>query len=166
MRRLQWLKELSSGDPASNSVWTSLAKTMFRFRWVMDIAWWQQALFLEFRSLAGRIRTLRGRRTGRAATDCGPLYEVAPSGQLRLSLETTARIQGIEALTAKYPWASEADWMLALEGWEMGRGFSRCNAGTTCTDTETSPDTPAISGEIVCAASVSHSFPVAEGPGA
>lgn len=95
--------------------------------------------------MVGRIRILSEKRLGYAATGCGPLYEEEPSGHLALSRRTISRMNSIEALCAKYPWAREADLMLVLEGWDMGSGFAQYNADTEDRDTETSYSVPPVS---------------------
>ena len=50
--------------------------------------------------------------------DLGPLYEESPSGELVPCKATIARTQYVEFLLARYPWASDADILLALDGWD------------------------------------------------
>lgn len=48
------------------------------------------------------------------------MYEEAPSGEIVPCKATLARTQYIEFLLARYPWASDADVLLALDGWDKG----------------------------------------------
>ena len=52
--------------------------------------------------------------------DLGPLYEEGPSGEMQPCKATIARTQYVEFLLARYPWASDADILLALDGWDKG----------------------------------------------
>src|SRR6266446_7997393 len=75
-------------------------------------------LVSEVRSFPHRIRMLF-QKTNRPL-DLGPLYEELPSGELVPCKATIARTQYVEFLLARYPWASDADILLALDGWDKG----------------------------------------------
>jgi hypothetical protein len=81
-------------------------------------AWYARTLGSEVRSFPHRIRMLR-RKTNHPI-DLGPLYEESPSGELLPCKATVARTQYVEFLLARYPWASDADILLALDGWDRG----------------------------------------------
>jgi len=46
------------------------------------------------------------------------MFEESPIGEIVPCKATFARTQYIEFLLAKYPWASDADILLALDGWD------------------------------------------------
>lgn len=77
-------------------------------------------LVSEVRSLAHRIQMLSQRRRRRDPIDLGPMYEVDLNGETVPCKATIARTQYIEFLLARYPWASDADILLALDGWDKG----------------------------------------------
>ena len=116
---------------------------------LLDIQWFVHIARAEVRSLCNRIRVLRDRRKMQTdrydgmSVDLGPLLEPklnesvsqhsqqeAPAGCLVPCTETLCRSRDIESLFSKFPWASDADILLFLEGWEMGRRSahdSACN---------------------------------------
>jgi hypothetical protein len=85
---------------------------------VSNTAWYVQTLGSEVCSLPHRIRMLR--RKTNDPIDLGPLYEESPSGELLPCKATIARTEYVEFLLARYPWASDADILLALDGWDKG----------------------------------------------
>ena len=85
---------------------------------VSGTAWYVRTLGSEIRSLPHRIRMLH--RKTNDPIDLGPLYEESPSGELLPCKATIARTQYVEFLLARYPWASGADILLALDGWDKG----------------------------------------------
>ncbi len=87
-----------------------------------DLAWYARTLLSEVRSVPHRIRMLPRKTSD--PIDLGPLYERSPSGDLQPCKATIARTQYVEFLLARYPWVSEADILLALDGWDKGtEGF-------------------------------------------
>ena len=66
----------------------------------------------------------------------GPMFEALPNGHLLLCRETLSRNEGIETMSAKFPWVSAVDELLILEGWEMGKQFALGIMGTACRGTE------------------------------
>jgi hypothetical protein len=88
--------------------------------------WYVRTLVSEVRSLPHRIRIL-SQRTSRQdlPVDLGPLFEKGPSGEIVPCKATIARTQYIEFLLAKFPWASGADVLLALDGWDKGTEYIR-----------------------------------------
>ncbi len=109
--------------------------------WMFDIATFAGIVRGEVRSCynricvlcASRIRWGRGCLVG---TDLGLLFESAPDGQLKLCSATRARSSCIQNISAKYPWLSDGDDLLILEGWELGAEFGRDNAHTLQRSTE------------------------------
>jgi hypothetical protein len=90
------------------------------------IAWYVRTLLSETRSLPHRMRVLSERMNHHAyQLELGPLTEEGPLGELRPCKATIGRTQCIESLTAKYPWISFGDVLLALDGWEMGSEYTR-----------------------------------------
>jgi hypothetical protein len=85
---------------------------------VSGASWYVRTLVSEVRRVPRRIRMLP-RRTN-DPLDLGPLYEELPSGELVPCKATIARTQYVEFLLARYPWASDADILLALDGWDKG----------------------------------------------
>ena len=83
---------------------------------VSGASWYVRTLVSEVRRVPRRIRMLP-RRTN-DPLDLGPLYEELPSGELVPCKATIARTQYVEFLLARYPWASDADILLALDGWD------------------------------------------------
>lgn len=84
-------------------------------------AWYGHTLLSEARSFAHRIRTLSRRRHHRPdPIDLGPMFEEGPNGEIKPCKATIARTQYIEFLLARFPWASDADVLLALDGWDKG----------------------------------------------
>jgi hypothetical protein len=89
---------------------------------VSDYLWYARTLVSEIRIVPHRIRMLH--RKTNDPIDLGPLYERSPSGHLLPCKATIARTQYVEFLLARYPWVSEADVLLALDGWDKGtEGF-------------------------------------------
>jgi len=82
------------------------------------VAWYVRSLVSEVRSVPHRIHMLPRKKTD--PIDLGPLYEESPSGQLLPCKATIARTQYVEFLLARYPWATGADILLALDGWNKG----------------------------------------------
>lgn len=75
----------------------------------------------ELRSLPHRIRLLSQKTSaGRLPLDLGPMYEETPNGEFVPCKATHARMQYIEFVLARYPWATAADLLLALDGWDKG----------------------------------------------
>jgi hypothetical protein len=70
--------------------------------------------------------------------DLGPLFEKSPTGETLPCKATIARTQYIEFLLARYPWASGADILLALDGWDKGTEYIRRNADSGKMDAEES----------------------------
>jgi len=81
---------------------------------------------------ANKIRWGRGCLVG---VDLGPLFEPAPDGQWQLCSATRARSLCIERISAKYPWLSDGDVSLILEGWELGKEFGLGSAHTSSKST-------------------------------
>jgi hypothetical protein len=75
-------------------------------------------LLLEARSFVQRMRILSEKRKTQAPIDLGPLFEESPSGELVPCKATFARTQYIEFLLARYSWVTDADLLLALDGWD------------------------------------------------
>lgn len=90
---------------------------------VEDVRWYGRTLVSEVRSFAHRIRILSRRRRHRDPIDLGPMFEESPTGELVPCKATLARTQYIEFLLARFPWASDADVLLALDGWDKA---TRC----------------------------------------
>jgi hypothetical protein len=87
-------------------------------------SWYVRTLVSEVRSVRHRIRMLPRKTSD--PIDLGPLYEESPSGELLPCKATVARTQYVKFLLARYPWVSEADILLALDGWNKGtEGFLR-----------------------------------------
>ncbi len=125
--------------------WFSL---MLRF--LSGIASNARILRAELGSLIHRMRALRDKnsqhRVSLASADVGPLFEWEETGaHLRPCRETYARIQSIERMLSKFPWASAGDTLLFLEGWEMGKQFALGNACNTSMGTERASCHPANS---------------------
>jgi len=96
-----------------------------------NAAWYGHTLLSEARSFAHRIRTLSRRRRRRPdPIDLGPMFEVTPAGETVPCKATIARTQYIEFLLARFPWASDADILLALDGWDKGTKLSHDTADT------------------------------------
>ncbi len=104
-----------------------------------DILWFARITHAEVRSFYNRICVLRDRRKTQTdrydGIDLGPLLESAlmerdhgfhPIEREALAAhlvpcrETVSRSRDIENLFSKYPWVSDGDILLFLEGWEMG----------------------------------------------
>ena len=98
-------------------------------------AWYVRTLVSEARNLPHRIRIL-SRRTNRQnyPVDVGPLFEKDPSGEIVPCKATIARTQYIEFLLARYPWATSADVLLALDGWDKGTEYLNRTSDTSKLD--------------------------------
>jgi hypothetical protein len=102
-------------------------------------AWYGHTLLSEARSFAHRIRTLSRRRHHRPdPIDLGPMFEQAPDGAIAPCKATIARTQYIEFLLARFPWASDADVLLALDGWDKG---TKLVLGTADSEHRREPET-------------------------
>lgn len=77
-------------------------------------------LVLEVRSFAHRIQILSRKRKSQAPIDLGPMFVESPTGEIVPCKATFARTQYIEFLLARYSWATDADILLALDGWDKG----------------------------------------------
>ena len=77
-----------------------------------------RTLVSEVRSLPHRIRLLS--RKNYYPIDLGPLYETDQGGETLPCKATIARTQYIEFLLARYPWVTDAEVLLALDGWDRG----------------------------------------------
>ena len=101
-------------------------------------AWYARTLVSEARSLPHRIRLISQRKNRQPVPlDLGPLYEEDPSGEIVPCKATIARTQYIEFLLARYPWVSDADILLALDGWDKGTEYLVRNRDTSKKDEET-----------------------------
>src|SRR6266851_3546887 len=117
------------------------ALSVLRF-YLLDNAHFLRIVHAEVRSLRVRICVLRDKK--RAAGNqrpvvivgLGPMFEASPNGHLLLCRETLSRNEGIETMSARFPWVSAVDDLLILEGWEMGKQFALGIMGTACRDTE------------------------------
>lgn len=97
--------------------------------------WYVHTLASEARSLPHRIQMLSERKNRQnIPLDLGPLYEEGPSGELLPCKATFARTQYIESLLARYPWVSESDILLALDGWDKGTEHLLRTEGTSKMD--------------------------------
>ena len=86
--------------------------------------WYVRTLLSEVRSLHHRIRVLSQKTNcQKFPVDFGPMFEKDQSGQTVPCKATIARTQYIEFLLARYPWASGADVLLALDGWDKGTQY-------------------------------------------
>jgi hypothetical protein len=101
-------------------------------------AWYARILVSEVRSFPRRIRIVRRRKSD--PIDLGPLYEESPSGELVPCKATIARTQYVEFLLARYPWASDADILLALDGWDKGTELLRRTQDTSKMDASAARD--------------------------
>lgn len=93
--------------------------------------WYVHTLLLEVRSLPRRIGML-SQRTYRHSDpiDLGPMFEKTQSGETVPCKATIARTQYVEFLLARYPWATDADILLALDGWDKGTEWALDTAGS------------------------------------
>ena len=83
--------------------------------------WYVRTLIFEVRSLPHRIRLLSQKTNeGTLPLDLGAAFETAPNGETVPCKATLAHTQYIEFLLARYPWASHADVLMALDGWDKG----------------------------------------------
>lgn len=122
------------GSLADRPAWSSaaalLVPRLFLSKMGREILWWVRTVGAELRSLAGRMRALHARRRGPDdSLSCGLLFERESSGRVVLSRSTLARIEGTVALLSKYQWASDADMMLVLEGWDLGSEYATAHIG-------------------------------------
>ena len=90
-----------------------------------EILWWMRTLWAEMRSLIYRIRILHESRKDPRMASCGFLFDRVSAGHLVLSRSTVARVEGKIAICSKYSWASDADMILALNGWGLGSKYVR-----------------------------------------
>ena len=97
--------------------------------------WYARTLVSEVRSLPHRICIL-SRKTNHQnhPVDFGPIFEKTPSGEIVPCKATIARTQYIEFLLARYPWATEADVLLALDGWDKGTEYLSRTSDTSNMD--------------------------------
>jgi hypothetical protein len=95
-----------------------LARHLLRF-------WY--ALRSETRSLRGRICTLLA--TKYWWVDFGSLGARLPDGRLIPNARTEARSLGTQELLSRYPWASNTDMAIFLEGFRAGEQFARRTEG-------------------------------------
>jgi hypothetical protein len=84
-------------------------------------SWYVRTLVSEVRNVPRRIRILPRKKND--PLDLGPLYEESPTGELVPCKATIARTQYVEFLLARYPWASDGDVLLALDGWDKGTEY-------------------------------------------
>ena len=86
-----------------------------------NVSWYGRMLLSEVHSFPHRIQML-AQRTYRHSDpiDLGPMFEQGPSGETVPCKATIARTQYVEFLLARFPWASDADIALALDGWDKG----------------------------------------------
>jgi hypothetical protein len=111
---------------SASEAWRGLPFSLRLF--LSDIRYFAEIVRAEVRSCYGRICVLRANRIrwGRFAfrgLPLGPLSEYGTDGRFQLCKETLARNLCIEDITAKYPWLSEGDDLLILEGWERAKHF-------------------------------------------
>lgn len=99
--------------------------------------WYVQTFVSEARTLPRRIHLLSQKTN---PIDLGPIYEESPSGQLLPCKATIARTQYVEFLLARYPWATDADILLALDGWNKGTEYSLGTRGTDNMDAVSARD--------------------------
>lgn len=107
---------------------------------VSGASWYGHTLLSEARSFAHRIQMLSRRRYRRTdPIDLGPMFEQFPNGEIAPCKATIARTQYVEFLLARYPWASDADIELALDGWDKGtRQIPRTEDNDSMREVETS----------------------------
>jgi hypothetical protein len=113
----------------SNLHWTSNADCIWDKRlvraafyrlplhWRVKIQRWC-ILFSTLRSFRGHIAVLRAKK--RMSVDAGPAFESASNGLCVWDKQTLGRIQGIQRLEAKHPWASIVDREIFLMGFDTG----------------------------------------------
>lgn len=89
-----------------------------------SMSWYVHTLLSEVRSLPHRIQML-SRKTNRQSVliDLGPAFEENPNGEISECKATIARTQYVEFLLSRFPWASDADILLALDGWDRGTEY-------------------------------------------
>jgi hypothetical protein len=61
----------------------------------------------------------------------GAKYQKHPAGYLVLNTRTSARIQDMQYMQAKYQWATSVDLALFLEGWDKGEEW-QLEVGNSC----------------------------------
>ena len=105
---------------------------------VSSSAWYARTLVSEVCNVPRRIRLLPRKRHD--PLDLGPLYEESPSGELVPCKATIARTQYVEYLLARYPWASDSDILLALDGWDKGTELVRHSSDTSKMDASVARD--------------------------
>ena len=89
-------------------------------RLASSVSWYAHMFVSEARSFAHRTRMLSRKRNRRDPIDLGPMFEQGPNGEMVPCKATIARTQYVEFLLARFPWASDADIELALDGWDKG----------------------------------------------
>jgi hypothetical protein len=120
-----------------HTFWRQFSVSPFLF----DISTFARIVRGEVRSCYNRICVLSASRVrwGRGLSvglDLGPLFESGPDESLQPCCATHARSSCIECISAKYPWLSDGDDLLILEGWELGRKFGVGTARTSGKSTE------------------------------
>jgi hypothetical protein len=90
-----------------------------------ELLWWMKTIWTEMRSLTYRIRLLHECRKDPRKVSCALFFEKDSTGRVDLSASTVARIEDTLAILSKYLWATHADMILALEGWDLGSGYLR-----------------------------------------
>jgi hypothetical protein len=101
-----------------------------RARFLSANLFWLRQLELELRSLCGRIRIVWRTRKDRAAIDLGRTYDVQGE-YLQWSLETLVNSACIRSVESSFPWASDVDCRVALEGVRLGRALAPCIQDTS-----------------------------------
>jgi hypothetical protein len=94
---------------------------------------------LEVCRIPQRIRTVREKTSRYPYNGCGPLFEVDSDGYLVYCKETLACSNCIAKIYAMFPWANEAEGLVALEAWKMAIAFAGGNLGSGNTDTQKQP---------------------------
>lgn len=91
---------------------------------VRYFSWYARMLLSEIRNAPRRIRIVSERMNHLDShVELGPVTEVGSHGGFVLSKSTIARMEYITALHARYPWLTDADVLLALDGWDVGSGY-------------------------------------------
>ncbi len=101
----------------------------------IECSYWIRVFPLEIRSLVGRILALRDKRKGREEVFPCYLFADDAPGPSKLSLETIGRSSSIQILNSKYPWASDGDYLMVLQGWSLGVLFAHYTLGSEGKDT-------------------------------
>jgi hypothetical protein len=101
------------------------------------ISWYVRTLVSETRSLPQRMRILSERTNHLAGhVDLGPLAQETKQGHLVSCTSTISRMQCIESVSAKHPWATDAELLIALDAWEMGSEYTLRNQNQDTSSTE------------------------------